>query len=503
MKPVIIIAIAFVLLFIPISAFAQTDYITSKHWFITSYENGCSGDNQKSLEFYEKLTPQYLSKYDIRGSQDVGKCVRGIDVANNIEDFSSTLENYDLPIVILDGFKGLDYTLSTDAFGHYMFQDNQAVIIFSSLSPFVESDSGAWILSHELSHFALHEKKYSQSVFIDWVHQKQTEANTCLKNDLSLNNCPDLWTTVKSPLGKNIKMMTIYSSESESESTSELAKLLAELNNSPSQSSQTSSSQCLSYYVANQFRNAINCYNDYLQSNPSDIDALGFLGRTHEGKSEYISALKIFQEINGIEPNSTIGLNGIARSYDSLGQCEKAIPYYEKTLTIEPNNIEAKTFINLVSLVCQTGSPVSGSSFSVSKTYDIKPSLSNGMILSYKTDLGANSLILDVKMDTSNAGQLQLTLPRNLIDSQFGNNDDKFFVLVDGDEVKVNEVTQNSIERTIQFQVPSNSKQIEVIGTFVNSNAKVIPEFGSITMLILVTSIIVVIFSSRKFHVMK
>ncbi|MEK0329594.1 MAG: hypothetical protein QQN59_07645, partial [Nitrosopumilus sp.] len=138
MKPVIIIAIAFVLL-IPVSAFAQTDNITSKHWFITSFENGCSVDNQKSLEFYEKLTPQYLSKYDIHGSQDIGKCVRGIDVANNIEDFSSALGNYDLPIVILDGFKGLDYTLTTDAFGHYIFQDKQAVIIFSSLSAFVES----------------------------------------------------------------------------------------------------------------------------------------------------------------------------------------------------------------------------------------------------------------------------------------------------------------------------------------------------------------------------
>ena len=41
MKSVVIIAIAFVLL-IPITAFAQTENITVKHWFISSYENGCS-----------------------------------------------------------------------------------------------------------------------------------------------------------------------------------------------------------------------------------------------------------------------------------------------------------------------------------------------------------------------------------------------------------------------------------------------------------------------------
>jgi len=383
-KPVIIITIAFVLI-IPLSAFAQTDNITTKHWFITSYENGCSVDNQKSLEFYEKLTPQYLSKYGIHGSQDTGKCVRGIDVANNLEDFSSALANYDLPIIILDGFKGLDYALTTDAFGHYIFQDNQDVIIFASLSPFVESDSGAWTLSHELSHFALHEKEYSQSVFIDWVHQKQTETNTCLKNNLSLNNCPDLWTTVKSPLGKNIKMMKIYTSESEP--TLSLEELLESINNSPIQSSQTSDSDCLSYYVANQFSDAISCYAFFLLLNPNDIDAIHWLGRSYEGKSEYTSALNTFSRINGLEPNNVNGLSGIARSYEALGQCEKAIPYYEKVLLIEPDHIEAKTHVNLASITCPSSSAVAKS-----QVFDIKPIISNGFSTNYEIDSRQNKL---------------------------------------------------------------------------------------------------------------
>ena len=349
MKSVIIISIAFVLLFVPLSAFAQTDNITSKHWFISSYEDGCSVDNQKSLEFYEKLTPQYLSKYDIHGSQDAGKCVRGIDVANNIEDFSSALENYDLPIIILDGFKGLDYLLTTDAFGHYVFQDNQAVIIFASLSPFVESDSGAWILSHELSHFALHHKQYSQYIVIDWVHQIQTEASSCVKNDLSLNNCPDLWMTVKSPLGKNIKMMAIYDNTSEDISQP----------TQPALAQPFPDFSCFDSYVQKNYNDAIQCYGNYLNSNPTDTSAMAFFGRSYEGVNQNNDALNIFQKINRLEPNNTNGLNGIARNYKSLEQCEKAVPYYEKTLIIEPNDIEAKTYINLLSLVCPNYSLIS------------------------------------------------------------------------------------------------------------------------------------------------
>ena len=41
-----------------------------------------------------------------------------------------------------------------------------------------------------------------------------------------------------------------------------------------------------------------------------------------------------------------------------MGQCEKAIPYYEKTLSIDPTHIEAKTYINLASILCPNNSPI-------------------------------------------------------------------------------------------------------------------------------------------------
>jgi hypothetical protein len=504
MKFVIIIVIVFVLL-IPSTVFAQTGDVSVKHWFITSYENGCSTDNQKSLEFYEKLTSQYLSKQNIHGNQDVGNCVRGIDVANDVKGFESALTNYDLPIIILDGFSGLDYTISTDAFGHWKWQNNQDVIIFASLSPFVESDSGAWTLSHELSHFALHSKGYPQSIFSGWVHQEQEKVNSCVKNNLSLNDCPTLWTTVKSPTGKNIKMMTIYS-ETDIVTNTEITQttstvfddLLAEMNDSPDQSTQTSSSECFSNYVSKKFSDAISCYNNYLQTNPNDIDALGWLGRSYEGKLEYSSALLIFQEINGIKPNDTNGLNGIARNYDNLGQCEKAIPYYEKTLLIDPNDIEAKTFINLSSLVCS--SSTNSITTTESKIFDIKPIISNGFITNYEIDSRQNKLKLGVTMDSNKSGNAQIVIPRELLDSKSLDNDIPFKVTVGGKFVIVDEIATTDSERIIKFSVSSTARNIIITGNESYPNAVVVPEFASVTMLVFVVSIVAILSISVKYN---
>lgn len=61
-------------------------------------------------------------------------------------------------------------------------------------------------------------------------------------------------------------------------------------------------------------------------------------------------------------------------------------------------------------------------------------------------------------------------------------------VLVDGEES--NDVTINDNEVTIMF--PQGSTEIEVIGTFV------IPEFGQVTVLMLIIAIISGVIISRK-----
>ncbi len=252
---------------------------------------------------------------------------------------------------------------------------------------------------------------------------------------------------------------------------------------------QSSSTKCFSYYVSNSYYSAIDCYQKYLEATSKDTRAMMFLGRSYEGISDYSEALKIFQNIVRFEPNNMDGLSGIARNYDHLGQCEKSIPYYEKVLAMDPKHIEAKIFMDSKSTICEK-------STSSVVTYDVKPLLTNGYILSYETNVSTNSLILDIQTDGT-SGEMQLTLPRFLIDATLDNNDDVFFVFLDGIQVEYDEISKNSSERVIQFSIPSNSHEVEIIGTFVE-DAKVIPEFPIMALPVITMSLLLIIVITRK-----
>ena len=121
--------------------------------------------------------------------------------------------------------------------------------------------------------------------------------------------------------------------------------------------------------------------------------------------------------------------------------------------------------------------------------------ITGGKLLSITPDTDANSLIIAI--DAWNDGELTITLPRELIDSEIldveGNNigDDTYFVLVDGEEVDFDETT-TSTDRTLTIGFPAGAEEIEIIGT------KVIPEFGAIAALILAVAIISIIAVSAK-----
>jgi len=135
------------------------------------------------------------------------------------------------------------------------------------------------------------------------------------------------------------------------------------------------------------------------------------------------------------------------------------------------------------------------------KTFDIKPMLTNGFIEDYKIDPFVMSIILDVKTENFKSGEMQLVLPRDLIDSKFGSSDDVFFVLIDGEETGYDQVSSNSVERIIRFSIPAGANNVEIIGTEVYANAQVVPEFQEIAIMVLVTGIIAVISISKKLQI--
>jgi hypothetical protein len=130
--------------------------------------------------------------------------------------------------------------------------------------------------------------------------------------------------------------------------------------------------KCFSDYISKQYKQAISCYTSIVKANPSDFQSGVFLGLSYEGISDYDSALSIFQKLNQLFPNNPNGWNGMARNYSELGKCELAVMYYEKVIKHSPDHIEAKTFLNLQSLVCPIGND--SSFFNTPETNDVPTS---------------------------------------------------------------------------------------------------------------------------------
>ena len=101
---------------------------------------------------------------------------------------------------------------------------------------------------------------------------------------------------------------------------------------------------------------------------------------------------------------------------------------------------------------------------------------------------------LIVILETEDDGSITLELPRESIDAKVGELDDTFIILIDGVEVPYREITTTTESRTISIDFEEGDKDIEIIGTFV------IPEFGSIVMIILVAGIVSTILLSTKFR---
>ena len=127
---------------------------------------------------------------------------------------------------------------------------------------------------------------------------------------------------------------------------------------------------------------------------------------------------------------------------------------------------------------------VEGSDFEL--TYAIS---GGNVIKEVVPDINAKSLIIQIE-SVSN-GTLVIKLPREVIDAKFGEDDDDFFVVVDGVEVNFDEIKTRN-ERTITLGFPEATEEIEIIGT------SIVPEFGAIASIILMISIMSVIFASKS-----
>ena len=125
-------------------------------------------------------------------------------------------------------------------------------------------------------------------------------------------------------------------------------------------------------------------------------------------------------------------------------------------------------------------------------TFDVEYTIQGGTLKNMVVDSDIFALISQI--DATDEGKITLDLPREFIgaEKQDGK-DDTFIILIDGIEVDYEETPNVGADsRIISINFEQGDSDIEIIGTYV------IPEFGSIVMVILMIGIMSTILISRN-----
>jgi predicted secreted protein with PEFG-CTERM motif len=137
-----------------------------------------------------------------------------------------------------------------------------------------------------------------------------------------------------------------------------------------------------------------------------------------------------------------------------------------------------------------------------SGTFDVGYTIRGGEVKDIIMNQEHYSLLVKTTMDTN--GNIILKLPRDSFDAQNDGTDTTFIILIskqnnvamDFMQVEYEEIAVSSDYRTIRIPLEKGDKWVEVIGTYV------IPEFGSIVIVILVVAVSsAIIMSKSKFSV--
>jgi len=133
-----------------------------------------------------------------------------------------------------------------------------------------------------------------------------------------------------------------------------------------------------------------------------------------------------------------------------------------------------------------------------SGTFDVGYTIRGGDVTKINMSMDRYSLLVETTMDSN--GNLILKLPRESFDAQSDGKDNTFIILISKEnnepedfvQVEYEEIGTSSDYRTIRIPLEEGDKWIEVIGTYV------IPEFGSIVIIILVVAVTSAIIISKS-----
>ena len=179
--------------------------VTYGIFYVTSKDQCDNSDNQR-LKFYQVLTDEYLSLYHLEHNQEQAACISENDFIKYFSAISPTV----IPVVIVDKNAGQKLLVQEGNNGLYTISGiGSESILVCACDDDIESWSGAWILSHELSHLSLYRYGAPYAVYLTWVHYNEAMTYACKMLSQS-NFCTEYSTVVTAPSGNQIPVMEIF-----------------------------------------------------------------------------------------------------------------------------------------------------------------------------------------------------------------------------------------------------------------------------------------------------
>jgi len=214
--------------------------------------------------------------------------------------------------------------------------------------------------------------------------------------------------------------------------------------------------------------------------------------------------IQIYHETNLVDVAQVlVAQDGtFAKSFNAVGQQWKEEGTYTIRVQYTPTQIAETTF-EFFSQVIDKSSAVFPVQIPNSGTFDVGYTIRGGDVTEINMSLDRYSLLVETTMNTN--GNLILKLPRESFDAQKSDGKDNTFIILiskenneseDFVQIEYEEIGTSSDYRTIRIPLEEGDKWVEVIGTYV------IPEFGSIVIIILVVAVSsAIIISKSRFSV--
>jgi len=189
------------------------------------------------------------------------------------------------------------------------------------------------------------------------------------------------------------------------------------------------------------------------------------------------------------------------KSFNAVGKQWSEEGTYTIRVQYTPTQIGETTF-EFFSQVIEKSSSVFPVQIPNSGTFDVGYTIRGGEVTGIDMNMDRYSLLVETTVNAN--GNLILKLPRESFDAQSDGKDNTFIILISKEnnesedfvQVEYEEIGTGSDYRTIRIPLEDGDKWVEVIGTYV------IPEFGSVVIIILVVAVSsAIIISKSRFSV--